>query len=111
MLYARELARRYGEQGILAVSVHPGVYNTGLVSNLGWGQRTFIAVTSAGKWGDEKEMAWNSCWGATGKREGIENGGFYTPVGVRGKKVRKNEDMVLAGKLWEWTEKELEGFN
>jgi hypothetical protein len=33
------------------------------------------------------------------------------PVGVRGKKVRENENMVLAGALWEYTEKELEGFN
>jgi NAD(P)-dependent dehydrogenase (short-subunit alcohol dehydrogenase family) len=111
MLYARELAKRYGDQGILAISVHPGTFNTGLVSNLGWGQRTFITVTNGGKFGDEKEMACNSCWGATSMRAGIENGGFYTPVGVRGKKVRENENMELAGKLWEYTEKELAAYN
>jgi hypothetical protein len=56
-------------------------------------------------------MANNSCWAATGAREEVENGGFYLPVGVRGKKVRENENMELAGRLWEYTEKELEGFN
>jgi len=55
-------------------------------------------------------MANNTCWAATSKREGIENGGFYTPVGVRGKKVRENENMELAGRLWEFTEKELASF-
>jgi NAD(P)-dependent dehydrogenase (short-subunit alcohol dehydrogenase family) len=110
ILYARELAARYGDQGLLAISVHPGVFKTGLVENLGWGKRTFITVANAGKFGDEKEMADNTCWGATSSRERIENGGFYTPVGVRGKKVRENENMVLAGKLWEYTEKELATF-
>ena len=111
MLYARELAKRYGDQGLLALSIHPGVFSTGLVNNLGWGQRAFITVTNGGKFGDEKEMAGNSCWAATSKRDRIENGGFYTPVGERGKKVRENENMQLAGKLWEYTEKELAAFN
>jgi NAD(P)-dependent dehydrogenase (short-subunit alcohol dehydrogenase family) len=111
MLYARELARRYGEQGILAVSVHPGTFNTGLVGGLGWGQRAFIWGTNLGRLGDEKDMACNCCWAATAERDRIENGGFYKPVGVRGKKVRDNENEVLAGKLWEYTEKELEAYN
>jgi NAD(P)-dependent dehydrogenase (short-subunit alcohol dehydrogenase family) len=111
ILYARELARRYGEQGLLAISVHPGVYKTGLVTGLGWGQRAFVTVANVWRFGEEGDMASNSCWAATGKREGVENGGFYLPVGVRGKKVRENENMVLAGSLWEYTEKELEGFN
>jgi hypothetical protein len=52
--------------------------------------------------GGEKEMSSNTCSGATSSREGIENGGFYTPVGVR-----ENENIELSEKLWEFTEKEL----
>ncbi|KAH8787409.1 hypothetical protein BGZ57DRAFT_938078 [Hyaloscypha finlandica] len=37
LLYARELAKRYGRQG------------TGLVGNLGWGQQAFITGTNAGR--------------------------------------------------------------
>jgi len=44
-------------------------------------------------------------------RSSIENGAFYVPVGKYGKKYRENGNMELAGKLWEWTEKELEGWN
>jgi NAD(P)-dependent dehydrogenase (short-subunit alcohol dehydrogenase family) len=69
LLHARELATRYGGQGILAVSVHPGVFKTGLVGNSGWGQRAFIAVTNAGRFGDEKEMSSNACWGAGGDEQ------------------------------------------
>lgn len=95
----------------MAVSVHQGVFKTGLVGDLGWGQRAFIAVTNAGRFGDEKEMSSNACWGgATSSREATENGGFYTPVGVRGKRARENENMELARKLWEFTERELAAF-
>jgi hypothetical protein len=92
LLHARELATRYGGQGVLAVSV----FKTGLVGNLGWGQRAFVAVTNAGRFGDEKQMSSNACWGGTSSREAIENGGFYTPVGVRGERARENENMELA---------------
>ena len=49
LLYSRELAKRYGRQGILSMSVHPGVFKTGLVGNLGWGQQAFITGTNAGR--------------------------------------------------------------
>jgi hypothetical protein len=50
--------------------------------------------------------------GATSSREAIENGGFYTPVRVRGKRARENENenMELARRLWEFTERQLAAF-
>ena len=54
------------------------------------------------------EGSLNSCWGATRKRVGIQNGGFYVQAGVKGKKSRDNENAILAGELWDWTPKELE---
>jgi len=47
-------------------------------------------------------MSSNTCSGVMSSREGIENGGFYTPVGVR-----ENENIELSGKLWEFMEREL----
>ena len=115
ILFAAELARRYGDKGILSVSIHPGTYNTGLISGLGWANRALIWVSNAGNVRDEKregEGTWNTCWVATGERKGIENGAFYVlPVGTKGKKLRENSNEKLAGELWEWTEKELEGWN
>jgi len=54
ILYAAELARRYGEKGITAVSIHPGTFNTGLISSLGLANRAMIWITNAGNVRDEK---------------------------------------------------------
>lgn len=110
ILYASELARQYPDSGITFLSIHPGVFNTGLIKDLPWGQRAFIWVGNAGRVRDEKvegEGAWNTCWAATGKKEGVVNGGFYMPVGIKANKKRDNENEKLAGELYEWTEKEL----
>lgn len=114
ILYAAELARNYGDKGITAVSIHPGTFNTGLITSLGFANRAMIWITNAGNVKDETkegEGSWNSCWAATSKKDGIVNGGFYVPVGVKGKKLRENDNEKLARELWEWTEKELEGWN
>lgn len=117
ILYPAELARRYGapENGNLtAVSIHPGTFNTQLISSLGFVERAGIYIVNLGNVKDETiegEGGWNTCWAATSARENIVNGGFYMPVGVKGKKLRENKNDKLAGELWEWTERELEGWN
>jgi retinol dehydrogenase 12 len=40
----------------------------------------------------------------------VKSGEYYTPVGVPGNGSWQSQDMDLARKLWEWTEKELEGY-
>jgi NAD(P)-dependent dehydrogenase (short-subunit alcohol dehydrogenase family) len=114
ILYAAELSRRYKDSGIMFLSIHPGTFNTGLIQTLGLANRAMIWITNVGNVRDEKkdgEGAWNSCWAATAKRDGIENGAFYVPVGVKGKKLRENSNDKLAGELYEWTDKELESWN
>jgi retinol dehydrogenase-12 len=107
ILFAREFARRYPQ--ILAVSVHPGVVNTELYRSVfvGWSspfrfaQHTFSTIEDGTK---------NQLWAGTAKREDVKNGEYYIPVAVSGEGSWKSQDMVLASKLWDWTEKELEGF-
>jgi NAD(P)-dependent dehydrogenase (short-subunit alcohol dehydrogenase family) len=116
ILYAAELARKFGTPEIgnlTAVSIHPGTFNTHLVSSLGLANRAMIYATNMGNVKDaakEREGSWNSCWAATGPKEKIVNGAFYLPIGVKGKKFRANKSKKLAEELWEWTEKELEGW-
>ena len=56
----------------------------------------------------------NQLWGATAKRgEGkglVKSGEYYTPIGVPGNGSWQSQDMALAGKLWDWTEKELDDY-
>jgi NAD(P)-dependent dehydrogenase (short-subunit alcohol dehydrogenase family) len=64
ILYAAEMARRYGDKGITAVSIHPGTFNTGLITSLGLANRAMIWITNAGNVKDEAkegEGSWNLC--------------------------------------------------
>jgi retinol dehydrogenase-12 len=112
ILFIRELARRY--PSITAVAVHPGVVDTELWRTMfsGWmglggllnsGKRIFYTSVEGG--------AKNQLWAATAKSgEGkgeVKSGEYYTPVGAPGNGSWQSQDMSLAGKLWEWTEKEL----
>ncbi|KAH7391257.1 oxidoreductase [Cadophora sp. MPI-SDFR-AT-0126] len=114
ILYAAELARRFPDSGILFTSVHPGVFNTGLVTGLGTLNKALVWAGTLGQVKDEKREgrgAWNTCWAATAPRERVVNGEFYFPVGVVGRKVRENTNGKLAAALWEWTQKELDAWN
>lgn len=109
ILYAAELARRYPR--ILAVSVHPGVVKTGLVTNLPWVKRVFV---TAANWAqgmlEPHQGCWSQLWvAAAAKRDELVNGAFYMPVGVESNSTldKTAKDEELAKKLWEWTDEVL----
>jgi NAD(P)-dependent dehydrogenase (short-subunit alcohol dehydrogenase family) len=107
---AREVARRYPE--ILAVSVHPGVVETELVTKLTPVRKGFVYlanwVQGIGLMKPEQGCL-SQIWVATAGRGEIVNGGFYTPVGVlRDDMLDKDaRDPELAKRLWDWTEEVL----
>lgn len=112
IVYAAELARRYPQ--LTCVSVHPGVVDTGLISDLGVFNRAFVKVGQFGKsYLTQEEGALSQLWVAAGgvKKE-IVNGGFYVPVGVLSNdtldEVAKSE--TFATRLWNWTEEALDGY-
>ncbi|ERF73849.1 hypothetical protein EPUS_05554 [Endocarpon pusillum Z07020] len=112
ILFAAELARQY--PAIKSVSVHPGIIKSGLwdttnKSNalIRWalmliGPLLFQPISTG---------AHNTIWAAAGaKKEELQNGAYYTPVGkVDGENSGNKYAMdVEAGKtLWEWTEAEI----
>ncbi|OBT91150.1 hypothetical protein VE02_00072 [Pseudogymnoascus sp. 03VT05] len=110
-LFAAQLAKRY--PGIMSVSVHPGVVATNLynefVGDVGlkkigyWWYKALLSVSV-------EEGSKNQLWAATSPREGLVPGEYYFPVGILGKGSRQGADEELGKKLWEWTEKELEGY-
>jgi len=108
-LYPRALAKYYPQ--ITSVSIHPGTVETGLFNTGsnggGWVVRFLKWIVVPLTAVSVVEGAKSQLWASTAQR--IENGKYYEPVGVSGKEadIAKNEDLVA--KLWEWTEKELEG--
>jgi NAD(P)-dependent dehydrogenase (short-subunit alcohol dehydrogenase family) len=108
LLYAAELARRYPK--ITSVSIHPGVYSTGLVGTLGFWKRTLIYLTNLGNVKDAADGTGNQLWAATGDKSGIVNGAYYVPIGVLGPLDGDAKSEKLAAELWEWTENEMKGY-
>lgn len=108
ILYAVELARRYPD--ITSLSIHPGVIETGLVSNLGFWNRALIHATNYGKMSTPEEGSRNQLWAATGPKDGMTSGAFYEPIGVPGKKDKESTSEDLTKQLWDWTQKELEAY-
>ncbi|KAK6604043.1 short-chain dehydrogenase reductase family [Botrytis cinerea] len=108
ILYVAELARRYPQ--ITSVAVHPGVINTGLVSNLSFWHKWFVYVTTVSQTISVEQGIMNQTWAAAGaKKDELANGAFYMPVGVESNSTLDTtaKDLKLAKELWEWTEKAL----
>jgi NAD(P)-dependent dehydrogenase (short-subunit alcohol dehydrogenase family) len=110
VVYAKELARRYPT--ILTVSVHPGIVDTGLVTNLPAWRRwliyflIFFLGTPAMS---EERGRMSQLWvAAGGYRNEIQNGAYYEPVGVLGDTDSAEKSEKLARDLWDWTAKVLE---
>lgn len=68
-------------------------------------------------WSPVEEGAKGQIWAAvapksTNKQElgTVVSGEYYTPVGVPGNGSWHTRDEALARRLWDWTEKELEGY-
>jgi NAD(P)-dependent dehydrogenase (short-subunit alcohol dehydrogenase family) len=109
ILYAAELARKYPK--VVFASVHPGVVETDMFKAMSLGMRIFTRIAQFGKVMTPEQGAWNSLWASTAEKgKGLESGVYYIPVGVEGKLDADAGNVELAGKLWEWTEKELDGF-
>ncbi|KAF1834562.1 NAD(P)-binding protein [Decorospora gaudefroyi] len=114
ILFARSLAIEY--PSITSVSLHPGVILTDLFSNMrtnvflkmGLWIYGLLAFFLPGHYKSPEGGALNSTWCATVERSKLENGAFYTPVGVNNKGSGWARDEGLRKKLWEWTEGELE---
>lgn len=106
-LFARELARRY--PAIRAVAVHPGAVNTNLMIPLS--QSSLVAKVLLAPFklliATAETGARNQVWASVSDQ--AKSGEYYTPVGVVGNDNKLARDDGLAARLWEWTEKELEG--
>ncbi|KLU91623.1 oxidoreductase [Magnaporthiopsis poae ATCC 64411] len=51
----------------------------------------------------------NHLWAATAN--GVESGEYYEPVGVPSRGTAFAQDRVLSWRLWEWTQRELQGYS
>ncbi len=106
--YAAELARRY--PSITSVSLHPGTVNTDIIGRLKPDEKDLVYQMNK-VIVEPEEGVYNTCWCATTKKSNIKNGELYLPVGQPGAHSKESSDQELCGKLWTWTQKELESYS
>jgi NAD(P)-dependent dehydrogenase (short-subunit alcohol dehydrogenase family) len=106
ILMARELAARFGSQGLMAFSLHPGGVRTQIAEKnsnwftaLGWRIAKPFFITA-------EQGALTSVHLASAPREELlpHNGQYF----YRSRRVNSNrpsQDMALAARLWDWSEK------
>ncbi|KAK3290839.1 uncharacterized protein B0H64DRAFT_451238 [Chaetomium fimeti] len=110
VLWARQLAR--AQPQLTVAAVHPGVVQTQLMERA-TGVPSVVRVLSRAAVNMNlltpvDRGVRNQLW-ASVATEGLVSGEYYQPVGVAGKASAHGKDEELARRLWEWTEKELEG--
>ncbi|KAL1897368.1 hypothetical protein Sste5346_004104 [Sporothrix stenoceras] len=112
VIYARELAKRHPE--ITAVSIHPGVVETALVTELSYIRKKVVyignALLESAPVVKPEQGCWNQVWAAAAaKKSELVNGAMYYPVGkLSNSELDKvAQDPKLAAKLWDWTNEEL----
>jgi retinol dehydrogenase-12 len=109
VVYARQVAAHYPQ--LISAAIHPEDVATQLFSKgaVGGGPEIeYLAREIAPKVGvSVEEGVKNGLWVATA--EGVESGRYYEPVGVLGNGSELSRDGELGRRLWEWTERELEG--
>ncbi|KAL1902195.1 hypothetical protein Cpir12675_000095 [Ceratocystis pirilliformis] len=108
ILFARQLAVVHPQ--IKSVSVHPGIVRTNLMNGTTGTFWLLHRVSSLANnlFTPVDKGALNQLWAATSKD--VVNGEYYTPVGVLGGGNSYANDLELAKKLWDWTEKELDAY-
>ncbi|KAK4244160.1 hypothetical protein C7999DRAFT_17548 [Corynascus novoguineensis] len=114
ILWTRQLARAHPQ--FTVASVHPGVVGTQIMENARGTPamlRTLVrGAVHLGLITSVETGVRNQLWASvapSGDGRRLVSGGYYVPVGVAGQESALAKDEELARRLWEWTDKELEG--
>lgn len=128
ILFVRRLAELLDEKGskVIAVSIHPGVVDTGLYRSVeNWyiiPELLRIARKIKLFLVDSNTGAKTQLWAATAETSTVKdatsesamgkvvNGEYYTPIGQAGQGSKISQDKKLARRLWEWTEEEVKDY-
>ncbi|PFH54116.1 hypothetical protein AMATHDRAFT_73111 [Amanita thiersii Skay4041] len=103
LVYATELARRYGDQGIISIAVNPGNIRTDLVRNLP-GFLQFIGFYACYP---VSMGALTQLYAATSKEAEHLNGKFLVPWARVADPKPAALDPQLGRDLWEWCEEQV----
>ncbi|KAH6910202.1 hypothetical protein BKA70DRAFT_1272448 [Coprinopsis sp. MPI-PUGE-AT-0042] len=106
ILLSNELARRYRDENIVSIAVHPGTFDTGMTSKFVVDWITRILLGPGGlffqyprEWG-----AWTQLWAGTAPEAAAMNGKYVIPWGTEGAPRPEANDERMMQELWTWLE-------
>ncbi|KAF9559167.1 NAD(P)-binding protein [Agrocybe pediades] len=103
VVFARELARRYGDQGIVSTSLNPGNLKSDLQRHLSWIETFFTQLVLY----PTPYGALTQLYAGT-SREGADlNGEYLIPWARIGHANPAAEDRKLGEELWKWMEEQV----
>ncbi|KAH9179021.1 NAD-P-binding protein [Lactarius sanguifluus] len=103
ILFSNEFARRYGAEGIVSTSLHPGTINTDLARNWNFLAQFFMRLGTH----NVSYGAITSLYAGTAPAAGELNGKYLTAWARVVIPSEKALDTELAKKLWEWCEEQV----
>jgi len=102
-VFATELARRYGDQGIVSTSLHPGSLNSDLHRHGGRIQRYLIHFILY----DSSHGALTQLWAGTSVEGKGMNGKYLIPWARIGSPREDTQDAATGRQLWAWLEEQV----
>jgi retinol dehydrogenase-12 len=103
ILFSNQLAKRYGDQGIVSTSLHPGSIATPLTRHMSAFERKISAWTQY----EPHFGALTQLWAGTSPETVDHNGKFLIPWARVGTPLAKTNDEKLAEEVWEWCEEQV----
>ncbi|KAJ7641842.1 NAD-binding protein [Roridomyces roridus] len=105
ILFSNELARRYGQQGIVSIALHPGNIKTDLARHSG----TIQSATTNWMLYPVELGALTQLYAGTAPEASALGGKYLLPWARLGKPHPQTNDAELAAKMWRWCEAQVKG--
>ncbi|KAJ7155343.1 hypothetical protein C8R43DRAFT_1087472 [Mycena crocata] len=108
--YSAELARRYGDQGLVVTSLHPGVIKTDLHRHMTGVLGSVINVMEKTILHHVSYGALTQLYAGTSVEGAHLNGKYLIPWARIGKPHPDSQDPKLGSQLWDWMEEQVKPF-
>ncbi|KAG6850276.1 hypothetical protein H0H93_015533 [Arthromyces matolae] len=108
LVYSNELARRYGNQGLVCIAVNPGNIKTSLDRHI---DTIFDRLSIKALQIYPVELgAISQLWAGTSPEAAKLNGKFVIPWANIGTPRKETLDVSLGGDLWDWLDEQVKEF-
>ncbi|KZT54674.1 NAD(P)-binding protein [Calocera cornea HHB12733] len=101
VVFAKELARRYGEQGVVSSSLNPGIIRTELLRHSPF----FRAILNWSMFDPDPEGALTQLYAGTSPETAGAHGEYFIPLARLGVSRPDTYDEEAGRRLWEWVER------